>query len=140
MDQVIVAAAGYRLIRDRIGRRRPPDRRTDARRYGRGATDLHEIVAAIVRSALTDEALATGLKGRIAEMEERLDRLQDRAAKRRHGRRRHDRIGHEEDNGGGLFGLRTVPACRPWWCLMRWPYPASIGNRARPDSIDRGDE
>ena len=34
-------------------------------------------------SALADEALATGLKSRIAEMQERLDRLQDRASKRR---------------------------------------------------------
>ena len=39
--------------------------------------------AAIVRAALADEALATGLKGRIAEMQDRLDRLQDCAAKRR---------------------------------------------------------
>jgi hypothetical protein len=37
-----------------------------------------------VRAALADEALATGLKGRIAEMQDRLDRLQDCAAKRRH--------------------------------------------------------
>ena len=32
---------------------------------------------------LADEALATGLKGRVAEMEDRLARLQDRASKRR---------------------------------------------------------
>ena len=42
-----------------------------------------KLSAAIVRAALADEALATGLKGRIAEMQDRLDRLQDCAAKRR---------------------------------------------------------
>ena len=40
-------------------------------------------LAAIVRAALADEALATGLKSRIAEMQDRLDRLQDCAGKRR---------------------------------------------------------
>jgi hypothetical protein len=46
-------------------------------------TDLHEILAAIIRSMLVDEALANDLKGRIQEMQERKERLEDRASKRR---------------------------------------------------------
>ncbi|MDB5582261.1 MAG: hypothetical protein JWR80_7437 [Bradyrhizobium sp.] len=48
-----------------------------------GLTALPDILEAIIRSALVDEGLAKGLKCRIAEMQDRLARLQDRASKRR---------------------------------------------------------
>ena len=48
-----------------------------------GITNLHEMIAAVIRSALVDEALKTGLRLRIDEMKERQSRLELRAAKKR---------------------------------------------------------
>ena len=82
-SEVRFAAITYRAIRDRILAKSPQlDEQTLADTV-EGLTDLHEIIAAIIRAALADEALATGLKGRIAEMQDRLERLQDCATKRR---------------------------------------------------------
>jgi Siphovirus Gp157 len=83
MHQLTFAATIYRSIRDRIV---AEDQQIDEQTLAdtvEGVTDLHTILAAVIRAALADQALATGLEGRIGEMQARRDRLQDRAAKRR---------------------------------------------------------
>ena len=83
MDRLSFATAAYRAVSERIRAEDPQiDEQTLADTV-EGLTDLHEILMAVIRAALADQALATGLEGRIGEMQARRDRLQDRAAKRR---------------------------------------------------------
>src|SRR5262245_34109081 len=77
------AAIAYHAIRDRIKAQAAQIDEAALADTVEGLTDVHDIVAAIVRAALADEALATGLKTRIADMQDRLARLQDCAVKRR---------------------------------------------------------
>ena len=48
-----------------------------------GITTLHELIAEIIRSALVDEALQSGLRLRLQDMKDRLARLEARAGKKR---------------------------------------------------------
>jgi len=48
-----------------------------------GATDLHEAIGEVIRSALDDEAIAASLKSRIADMKERLARFETKSSKKR---------------------------------------------------------
>jgi hypothetical protein len=73
----------YRTIRDRIiALESELDEQTLLDTL-EGVTDLQEVVATIVRSALVDEALAEGLKRHIETMQGRLRRLSERADARR---------------------------------------------------------
>lgn len=83
MNNLMLSKATYGAIRERLLAEDPTlDEQTLADTL-EGLTDLHEVIAAIVRAALTDGALAEGLHNRIEEMQERLQRFEDRAAKRR---------------------------------------------------------
>jgi len=137
MHQLTFAAINYRTIRDRIREEDPQiDEHTLADTV-EGLTDLHEFVTAIIRSALADEALATGLKCRIADMQERLDRLQDRASKRR-------QIAKDVMVELDLkkitapdFTVSIRPGTPSLLVLMRQPFPASTGSRASRGSTGR---
>ena len=63
-----------RAVTTSMSRRLPTPRR---------ATDLHELLAAIVRGALEDEAMAGMLKVRMNQMADRMDRIEARAERRR---------------------------------------------------------
>jgi Siphovirus Gp157 len=83
MNQLAHSLGVYQTIRERIiSLEADIDEATLADTL-EGITDIHEVLAAIVRSALYDEALAEGLKGHIQRLQERLERLTERVAARR---------------------------------------------------------
>jgi hypothetical protein len=73
----------YHLVREKIVQEFPSIDDETIRDTVEGITDLHEMIAAVIRSALVDEALHAGLGFRVNDMKERLSRLELRATKKR---------------------------------------------------------
>jgi hypothetical protein len=83
MTPLSLSSVTYRTIRERIITLEADiDEQTLADTL-EGLTDFPEVVAAVIRAALFDEALAEGLKGHIQTLEGRLQRLKERADARR---------------------------------------------------------
>ena len=73
----------YQLLMERLLTDFPTVDEETIRDTLEGITDLHEMIAAVIRSALVDEALQGGLRSRLDDMRARLGRVQERGLKKR---------------------------------------------------------
>lgn len=73
----------YKLLGERLLTSFPDADDETIRDTLEGITNLHEMIAAVIRSALVDEAFQAGLRTRLEEMRQRLARLEERGAKKR---------------------------------------------------------
>src|SRR5215471_8684557 len=73
----------YQLLKQRLLSEYPQSDDDTLQDTLEGITDLHEMIAAVIRSALVDEALQTGLRTRLEAMRQRLTRLAERGLKKR---------------------------------------------------------
>jgi hypothetical protein len=81
--QLSLEASKYQLLMERLLTFFPTADEETLRDTLEGITDLHEMIAAVIRSALVDEALQGGLRSRLDEMRARLGRLEERGGKKR---------------------------------------------------------
>ena len=73
----------YQLRKQRLLSEYPQSDDDTLRDTLEGITELHEMIAAVIRSALVDEALQVGLRSRLDDMKQRLTRLDLRCEKKR---------------------------------------------------------
>ena len=82
-DVLKVEVSKYQLLRQRLVEDFPSADEETLNDTLEGITDLHEMIAAVIRSALVDEALQTGLRSRLDEMKQRSARFEERCFKKR---------------------------------------------------------
>jgi len=83
VPRVTAEAGRYAMLKERLLEQVPDiDAETLADTL-EGLSDLRDMLAALLRSALEDEALAGGLSLRLSDMRERHDRLETRARRKR---------------------------------------------------------
>ena len=82
-EPVAAEVSKYHLLKQRLVAEYPSIDEETLSDTLEGITDLHEMIATVIRSALVDEALSAGLRRRLDEMKERLTRLEERGAKKR---------------------------------------------------------
>ena len=113
-----------------------------------GLTTLHELIAETIRSALTDEALLTGLHRRLQDMKDRLSRLEARSARKRElaleamseaGLRKLEQPDFTASSRNGPAGLLIISEDRipPAYWL---PQPPKLDRQALISDLKRGDE
>jgi Gp157 protein len=73
----------YQLLKQRLLSEYPQSDDDTLRDTLEGITELHEMIAAVIRSALVDEALQIGLRSRLDDMKRRLGRVELRCEKKR---------------------------------------------------------
>ncbi len=76
-------AVHYAYLRERLEAEFPEADEDTLRDTLEGMTKLSEMLAEVLRSCLEDQSLASALKARMVDMQERLSRFEERARKKR---------------------------------------------------------
>src|SRR5262245_25759006 len=99
-----------------------------------GIADLHAMIAVVIRSALVDEALHSGLRLRLDDMNDRLSLLELRATKKRHLALEAMTAEASPSSSSQTLPPQPAPAPLPSSLSPRRPFLRPIGCSSDPGS------